>query len=60
MYGGCARCHDPAVAMGDYDPLPTDADYTYGQPRIGLGGYKPNGADSPSVEEELRALVAAP
>jgi hypothetical protein len=42
MYGGCARCHDTAVApaMGDqYTSEPLDADYENGTARIGLPGH---------------------
>lgn len=65
MYGGCARCHDPRapslMELGEtFNLQPTDAEYTNAQPRIGLPGYKPNGPDAPSVEEELRAFVSAP
>lgn len=58
VYGGCARCHNPAnPGPGDmYDPLPPNADYVMNTARIGIGGYRPNGDDSPTVEEELRAL----
>ena len=57
-YGGCARCHDPAAPPGDvYNPVPPNADYRINAARIGVGGYRPNGPDTPTVEEELRALA---
>ncbi len=60
QYGGCAHCHSPDVPPAqEFQLTPADADYANGQPRIGLNGYKP-APDSPSVEQELRAFVAAP
>jgi hypothetical protein len=58
VYGGCARCHNPAnEGPGDvYTPLPPDADYVMNTARIGVGGYRPDGDEGPTVEEELRAL----
>jgi len=59
MYGGCGRCHNPAVppAMGmDYTATPTDADYQNGTARIGVQGYRPDGPDGPTVEEELMTI----
>ena len=57
MYGGCGRCHNPAVPPNpEFSLIPTDADYQNGTARIGVGGYRPNGPDTPTVEQELRAL----
>jgi hypothetical protein len=60
MYGGCARCHDPLVppaAGPDFTLSPQDAEYRNGQPRIGLPGYSVNGPGTPTVVEELQALI---
>ena len=58
MYGGCARCHDPAVPIApDFNPSPTDAEYRNGQGRIGLPRYSPDGPEGQTVEDELRALA---
>jgi hypothetical protein len=35
---------------------PTDADYQNGTARIGVQGYRPDGPDGQTVEQELRAL----
>lgn len=64
MYGGCAGCHDPSVPRASdvglpYETSPTDAEYRNGTARIGLGGYRPHGPDTPTVEQELRALAGA-
>jgi hypothetical protein len=57
-YGGCARCHDPSVQPATmFEQIPPDAEYRNGTARIGLPGYRPDGPDSPSVEQELRALA---
>lgn len=61
LYGGCARCHDPSVPnfveQGiDYTSTPESADFFNGTARIGIGGYRPNGPDGPTVEQELREL----
>ena len=63
-YGGCAHCHDPtqppATETGVmYDRFPTDAEFRYPTGRIGIQGYSPNGPDTPTVEEELRAMGEA-
>jgi hypothetical protein len=59
-YGGCAHCHNPALPPAtEYIALPPDADYQFTTARIGVGGYRPNGPDTPSVEAELRALAGA-
>lgn len=56
-YGGCGRCHNPSVPPNmDFQILPPDAEYRNGTARIGIGGYRPNGPDTPTVEQELRAL----
>ena len=58
MYGGCGRCHNPAVPTDPgFNLNPTDADYQNGTARIGVQGYSPNGPDTPTVEQELRALA---
>jgi hypothetical protein len=58
MYGGCARCHDPAVPPAEeFVTNPLDADYVNGQARIGLPGYSAGGPDTPTVVQELQALV---
>jgi hypothetical protein len=58
MYGGCARCHDPAVPPAEeFLPTPPDAEYANGQPRIGLPGYSAGGPGTPTVVQELQALV---
>jgi hypothetical protein len=59
MYGGCARCHNPEVPpnIEDYNTTPTDAEYRNGAPRIGLPGYSVNGLGTPTVVQELEALV---
>jgi hypothetical protein len=57
-YGGCARCHDPSVQPAAmFDQIPPDDKYQNGTARIGLPGYRPDGPDSPSVEQELRTLA---
>lgn len=62
MYGGCARCHDPAVPSAidqglEYDAFPSDAEYRNGTARIGVGGYRPDGPGTPTVEQELMELA---
>jgi hypothetical protein len=62
MYGGCAHCHDPlaptALEQGlAYDTEPNDDKYRNGTARIGVGGYRPNGPDTPTVEQELMELA---
>ncbi|HTV24916.1 MAG TPA: hypothetical protein VMG12_39760 [Polyangiaceae bacterium] len=62
LYGGCARCHDPAVPSAPeqglpFDDKPTDPDYRNGTARIGVPDYRPAGLDTPSVVEELMLLV---
>jgi len=62
MYGGCARCHDPAVPSAidlglEYDALPSDAEYRNGTARIGVRGYRPNGPGTPTVEQELMEIA---
>jgi hypothetical protein len=62
-YGGCAHCHDPraptAMELGlMFDLRPTGADYRNGTARIGVPSYRPNGADTPTVEEELMDLAS--
>lgn len=62
QYGGCARCHDPAVPTAmelglPFDPRPRTAEYRNGTARIGVPDYRPGGPGSPSVEQELRALA---
>jgi hypothetical protein len=62
MYGGCGRCHNPELPPAsptNFTLTPTDAEYVSPTTRIGLPGYKPNGPDTPSVEDELRALAGA-
>lgn len=57
MYGGCGHCHNPAVPPSMmFNLVPTDADYQNGTGRIGIGGYRPNGPDTLTVEQELREL----
>lgn len=57
MYGGCGNCHNPTYASDPgFNLTPTDADYRNGTARIGITGYRPNGPDTPTVEQELRAL----
>jgi hypothetical protein len=61
-YGGCAHCHDPsaptATALGLVPTIePLDADYRNGTARLGVGGYRPNGPDTPTVEQELRQMA---
>jgi len=55
VYGGCARCHDPAVLPAPeaglmYDTYPSDPKYKNGRPRIGLPGYR---------DAQVRALGSA-
>jgi mono/diheme cytochrome c family protein len=59
VYGGCAGCHDPTLPPGPNDPnlTPLDPDYRVGQVRIGLPGYSANGPGTPTVVEELQALI---
>lgn len=58
LYGGCGRCHNPSATDGDtYVLTPPDADYRIITARIGIPGYRPNGPDTPTVEQELRALA---
>lgn len=58
MYGGCARCHDPALPLTtDFDFTPLDPEYVNAQPFIGLPGYSAGGPDTPTVVEELQELV---
>jgi hypothetical protein len=64
QYGGCAHCHDPAAPTAmelglPYDTDPGDADYQNGTARIGIGGYRPSGPDTPTVEAELRAIAGS-
>lgn len=61
-YGGCARCHDPAaptpMELGlVFDARPSDARYRNGTARIGVPNYRPNGPDTPTVEEELMDIA---
>lgn len=61
-YGGCARCHDPAVPtpmeLGiEFDPMPRDASYRNGTARIGVPDYRPGGPDTPTVVEELMDIA---
>lgn len=61
-YGGCARCHDPAVPTAAdlgliFDGRPRDASYRNGTGRIGVPDYRPNGPDTPTVEEELLGIA---
>lgn len=61
-YGGCAHCHDPAAPTAmdlglDFDARPGDASYRNGTARIGVPGYRPNGPETPTVEEELMGLA---
>lgn len=63
-YGGCAHCHDPGLPPPSetgvqYQREPADADFQYATGRIGIPGYRPGGPDTPSVEEELRAMGEA-
>jgi hypothetical protein len=58
LYGGCARCHNPEVPPNpNYDINPSDPEYRNGQPRIGLPGYSPDGPGTPTVVDELEAIV---
>lgn len=62
QYGGCARCHDLTVPTAmeaglEYDSEPDDADYQNGTGRIGVPGYRPNGPDTPTVEDELMDIA---
>jgi hypothetical protein len=62
MYGGCAYCHDPrnptpAELDQEYNFEPTDPDHLSGTARIGLRGYRPNGPDTLTVEQELMQLA---
>lgn len=58
LYGGCGRCHNPSIPPSpEFNLEPPDADYVNGTARIGFPGFRPNGPDSPSVEQELRALA---
>jgi hypothetical protein len=58
MYGGCARCHNPEVPPDPaFNTNPTDAEYRNGQGRIGLPGYSADGPGTPTVVQELQALV---
>jgi hypothetical protein len=62
MYGGCAYCHDPRNPTPpeldqEYNFDPPDADHLSGTTRIGLRGYRPNGPDTPTVEQELMQLA---
>jgi hypothetical protein len=60
MYGGCGRCHNPAVppaAGEDYTTTPPDAEYINGTARIGLPGYSVGGPGTPTVVDELETLV---
>lgn len=58
LYGGCGRCHNPVVPPAEtFEQFPPDAEYTNGAPRIGLPGYSPGGVGTPTVIDELRALV---
>jgi hypothetical protein len=64
MYGGCARCHDPQnptpSELGlQYNFNPTSPEQVSGTARIGLRGYRPNGPDTPTVEEELMQLAGS-
>jgi hypothetical protein len=61
-YGGCARCHDPAVPTAmelglEFEVRPPDADYRNGTARIGVPNYRPSGPDTPTVEEELMDIA---
>jgi hypothetical protein len=61
-YGGCARCHDPAVPTAldlglDFDARPRAADHRNGTARIGVPNYRPNGPDTPTVGEELMDIA---
>jgi hypothetical protein len=61
-YGGCAWCHDPAAPTAMelglmFDARPSDAGYRNGTARIGVPDYRPNGPDTPTVEEELMGLA---
>jgi hypothetical protein len=62
LYGGCARCHDPRnptpPELGlTYQFTPTDPDHVSGTAYIGLRSYRPNGPETPTVEEELMQLA---
>jgi hypothetical protein len=61
-YGGCARCHDPAAPTAMelglmFDARPPDAAYRNGTARIGVPDYRPNGPDTPTVQEELESIA---
>jgi hypothetical protein len=62
MYGGCGHCHDPlaptATELGLEPTItPSDDEYRNGTARIGVRGYRPNGPDTPTVEQELMELA---
>ncbi len=62
MYGGCGYCHDPlaptATELGLTPTVfPTDDKFRNGTARIGVLGYRPNGPDTPTVEQELMELA---
>jgi hypothetical protein len=64
LYGGCGYCHDPSTPRATdvglpYTSSPTDADYRNGTARIGIGGYRPGGPGTATVEEELRSLAGS-
>jgi hypothetical protein len=60
-YGGCARCHDPSVPtameLGLVATDPLSPEYRNGTGRIGVPNYRPNGPDTPTVEEELADIA---
>lgn len=63
-YGGCARCHNPAVPSAieqglEFERIPPDAEYRNGTARIGLVGNGPGDGDFETIEDELNYMGCA-